>query len=234
MKAQTIIVGAVMFVIGVMIGYLGGSSTTVQTAQGPTATTTTTETASTNNVPTQNQLMDIVVESTRHFKGDPDAPVTIVEFSDFQCPYCSRFAVDAGQQIDEHYIENGVVRFGYQHFVFLGEASNWAAEASECAAEQDAFWPYHDRLVEWVAIEQQRGFSKDQLKQFASELELDTEAFHECLDSGRYTDLVQQETAIAQGMGVQSTPTFLINGQPLMGAQPFENFQRIIDSMHDS
>ena len=82
--------------------------------------------------------------------------------------------------------------------------------------------------------ENQGAFNQDNLKQFAGQLGLDEEAFSQCLDSGKYTDIVQQEKQMAQQLGVQSTPTFVINGTPLIGAQPFENFQQVIESIMDN
>ena len=119
---------------------------------------------------------------------------------------------------------------GYWHFAFLGPESQWSAEASECAADQNAFWEFHDYLFEHQSGENQGAFSKDNLKQIAASLDLDTTAFNECLDSGKYTQVVQEQSEIARQLGVQSTPTFAINGQGLVGAQPYENFQPIIDS----
>lgn len=173
-------------------------------------------------------LMDAVVADTRHFKGSPDAPVTIIEFSDFQCPYCGRFALEAGTQIDEKYIQSGQVRFGYRHFAFLGEPSLWAAEASECAADQDAFWEYHDHLVQRLAVEGKRDFTKENLKLFADELGLDTGTFNACLDQGKYAAIVQEVSASAEALGVRSTPSFLVNGREMMGAQPFAAFEQVI------
>jgi len=118
---------------------------------------------------------------------------------------------------------------GYLHMAFLGPESQWAAEASECAADQDAFWDYHDLLYNRQAGENRGAFDKDNLKQFAAELGLDTQAFNECMDSGKYASLVQTETAMAQSLGVRGTPAFLVNGQPLVGAQPFEVFEQIIE-----
>ncbi|MBN2146594.1 MAG: thioredoxin domain-containing protein [Anaerolineales bacterium] len=132
--------------------------------------------------------------------------------------------------MDETYIQNGSVRIGYIHFVFLGEESYWAAEASECAAEQDAFWEYHDYLFDNHGGENQGAFSQENLTGFATELGLDTDAFSECLQSGRYTELVQAQTEMAGGIGVRSTPTFLMNGQGIVGAQPYEVFQQAIDN----
>lgn len=117
----------------------------------------------------------------------------------------------------------------YWHMAFLGPESQWAAEASECAADQDAFWEYHDILFSSQNGENQGAFNKDKLKEFAAQIELDTEAFNECLDSGTHTASVQEMTQIAQSIGVRSTPAFLINGTPMLGAQPFESFQQVID-----
>lgn len=123
------------------------------------------------------------------------------------------------------------MRFGYWHFTFLGDESNWAAEASECAGDQDAFWEYHDFLFDNHGGENQGAYTKDNLKKFAATLGLDTKAFNECMDSGKYSELVQSQTNIARQIGVQSTPSFVINGQALIGAQPFDAFKQVFDSL---
>lgn len=256
-----IIVGGLMFLLGIVVGYFSRPLITAQAtnlAVHQEATASVEETggqvvggtaqrtpsprppaapaAQPDIAPTQppmsganrRALMDSVVAGTRHFQGDPNAPVTIVEFSDFQCPYCGRFAVETKSQIDETYVEAGQVRFGYRHFAFLGEPSLWAAEASECAADQDAFWPYHDRLVQRLAVEGQRDFTKANLKAFAAELGLDTGAFNLCMDEGKYAAAVEAASSEAQELGVRSTPSFLVNGRPLVGAQPFSVFEQVI------
>lgn len=119
----------------------------------------------------------------------------------------------------------GQVRVGYIHFAFLGQESFWAAEASECANDQGLFWEYHDLLFANQHGENQGAFSKDILKQLADQLPLDRQSFDACLDSGQHTDLVQTEVAFAQSLGVRSTPSFVINGNPLIGGQPFAVFQ---------
>ena len=126
-------------------------------------------------------------------------------------------------------MNNGKVRLGYLHFAFLGEESQWAAEASECAAEQDKFWEYHDLLFARQSGENRGAFSKENLKKFAEEMDLDQKQFAECLDSGKYASLVSGQTSFAQQLGVQSTPSFIVNDQPLVGAQPFEAFQKLIE-----
>jgi len=118
---------------------------------------------------------------------------------------------------------------GYFNFAFLGEESQWAAEAAECAGDQDAYWEYHDYLFSHQNGENQGAFSKDNLKKFAVELKLDTQAFNECMDSGKYTQLITDQTNFARQLGVQSTPSFLVNGQGVVGAQPFDSFKQLID-----
>jgi len=230
-----IAVGLVMLVVGTMTGYFGRPLVTPQPLEatpavsvdtpGPNVASDTSNASPSQENPSAETVMAAIVAETRHFKGSPDAPVTIVEFSDFRCPYCGRFTTGAGRQIDEQYVEQGLVRFGYQHFAFLGPESQSAAEASECAADQGAFWAYHDLL-----FERQSGVNPDILSQFAAELGLDANAFNDCLDSGKYTSLVRNETAAAQALGVTGTPSFLINGRPLVGAQPFEVFQQAIEA----
>jgi protein-disulfide isomerase len=172
-------------------------------------------------------LMDTLVNEIRHFQGEEDAPVTIIEFSDFQCPYCGDWSAETGKEIKETYVEEGLVRIGYWHFPFLGNPSVMAAEASECAGEQDAFWAYHDYL--FSPEMGGKGLSEENLKEFAAALELDTEAFNECLDSGKHRQFVQGQRGIAQQIGVSSTPSFLINGEPVIGAQKFPVFQEVIE-----
>ncbi|HEY5730589.1 MAG TPA: thioredoxin domain-containing protein, partial [Anaerolineales bacterium] len=122
------------------------------------------------------------------------------------------------------------VRVGYWNFAFLGPESTWSAEAAECAADQDQFWAYHDKLYEILVSGNQSAFTKDNLKRYAEEIGLDTQVFNECLDSGKYTSLIQEDTQAASSLGVKSTPTFLVNGQPVVGAQPFEVFQQAIET----
>jgi protein-disulfide isomerase len=128
------------------------------------------------------------------------------------------------------YVKTGIVRFGYQHMAFLGPESKWAAEASECADEQGKFWEYHEKLFASHSGENQGAFSRENLKKFAVDLRLDGAKFNACLDSGKYSSIVEKETASVQAVGVTSTPAFLINGQPLSGAQPFETFQKAIET----
>lgn len=164
-------------------------------------------------------------ESTRAL-GLPNAPVTMVELSDFQCSFCRKFWVETLPRLKETYIKKGQVRFTYQHFALLGEHSFAAAEAAECAREQKKFWPYHDKL-----FESQGGlaFTNAKLKRYAQQLGLDVRAFAQCLDSRKYQQKVEDETKLGLELGARGTPTFLVNGRMLVGAQPFQVFQAAVE-----
>ena len=121
------------------------------------------------------------------------------------------------------------MRFGYRHMPFLGPGSQWSAQASECAAEQGKFWEYHDHLLANLVSEDRVAFDKDNLKTFAIDLGLEQAAFAECLESGRHASTVEEDLATARSLGLTGTPSFQINGQLIVGAQPFEAFQQIIE-----
>lgn len=156
--------------------------------------------------------------------GPVDAPVVIIEFSDYQCPYCKRWHDEVfGRLLSEY---GDVVRFVYRDFP-LGSIHPFAAgaaEAANCAGEQDAYWEYHNAL-----FSDTYGMDRDALLQYANDLGLDAAAFRECLDSRRYRDEVQADYEAALQLGINSTPTFFINGRPVIGAQPYEVFARIIE-----
>ncbi len=159
-------------------------------------------------------------------RGSETAPVTIVELADFQCIYCRKFWQETLPRIEDAHIKTGKVRFVYRHFAILGEHSVAAAEAVECAREQERFWEYHDKLF---ASQGPFAFTKKNLKHYAKELGLDTIAFAQCLDSGKYAQKVEGETEIGTILGVRGTPAFFINGRLLVGAHPYENFQVLIE-----
>ncbi len=159
-------------------------------------------------------------------KGSPDAPVTIVEFSEFQCPYCGYYVREVFPKIDEAYIKTGKVKYVFRDFPLLSIHPNAqkAAEAAGCAGQQGKFWEYHD-----VLFAHQDALDVPSLKQYAADLGLDTAQFDACLDSGAMADEVAKDLADGQQHGVSGTPAFFVNGIKLTGAQPFEAFQDLID-----
>ncbi|GIV80263.1 MAG: hypothetical protein KatS3mg050_4657 [Litorilinea sp.] len=165
-------------------------------------------------------------------QGDPNAPVTLVEFSDYQCPFCQRFFQETKPLIDAQYVETGKVRFVYKDFPIdsLHAQARAAAEAAECAGAQGAYWPMHDRIFvgkdEWA----ENPNAVDVFKGYAVELGLDPAAFNTCLDEGTYADEVQADFEEGKRAGVTGTPGFFINGRKVEGAQPFAVFQEIIEA----
>lgn len=144
--------------------------------------------------------------------GSADAPVNVVEYGDYQCPACGRFAETVKPQIVEEFVNSGRVRFVFRSFQFIGEESQWAAEAAECANEQGKFWEYYDKLYSSQAGENVGAFKKENLEGFAAKLGLQTEQFNQCLTSGKYTEKVKSETLEAQNLGLHGTPALLVNG----------------------
>lgn len=170
----------------------------------------------------------VLEAATEPTKGCADTPVTIIEFSEFYCPYCARFAFDTAPKLSE-YIRAGSVKFIFRNFPVHGQPAMLAAQAGECAHEQGRFWEYHDRLFAAVFKERQTYLSEEDLTKLATEVGLDSEAFAQCLAEERYLENVEEDIAEGQRLGVEGTPTFFINGREVVGAQPFENFKRIIE-----
>ena len=139
-------------------------------------------------------------------------------------------ATGAARQLKEDYVDQGQVRFVFRHLAFLGDESTWAAEASECANEQGRFWDYHDKLFDEQSGENQGAYSKDNLKRFAADLGLDTGQFNECLDSGKYRSVVQDEIGEAQQRRISSTPSVLVNGQLVQNWNNYQALQAAIEA----
>lgn len=160
------------------------------------------------------------------FIGPEDAPVTIVEFSDFECYYCIKWHNEVYDRLMTEY--QGKIRFVYRDFPLtsIHPGAEPAARAANCAHEQDRYWDFHDAIFSGQYTLDRAGFIG-----MAADLDLDSPSFIECFDSGRYADEVQQDLQDALSIGVQSTPTFYINGFQVLGAQPYETFKSIIDQI---
>lgn len=156
--------------------------------------------------------------------GDENAPVKMIEYSNYECPWCGRFARETAREIEREYVASGKVQLEFRNLAAEGQASGLAAEAAECANEQGRFWAYHDMLYD-----NQQDFTVEVLKEFAGELGLDQQAFDECLDSHKYVELIRQQREEAVNAGVTGTPSFVVNGTLVPGYLPFEQFQPIIE-----
>jgi len=171
----------------------------------------------------QPMRFDVGFDKDDPIYGSADAPVVIVEFSDFQCPYCSRVNPTM-EQVKTTYGDKVAIVFRDFPLPMHKEAPK-AGEAAQCANDQGKFWEYHDKL-----FANQRALADENLKSYAADLGLDAAAFDSCLDSGKYTAEVEADKKAGAAVGVAGTPAFFINGQFLNGARPFESFKELIDS----
>jgi protein-disulfide isomerase len=169
-------------------------------------------------------------------EGSPNAPVTIIEFGDYQCPKCDQWFLNEKPTVTKEIIETGKAKIYFLDFPFLGDNSESAAQAAHCAGDQDMYHQYHSMLYT-----NQRGIndgwaSPSELKKFASELNLDTNMFDECLDSAKYVDRISYNKGIGASVGVEGTPTFFIVSadgevERIDGPQPSTIFVNIVSDL---
>jgi protein-disulfide isomerase len=168
--------------------------------------------------------------------GSDSAPITIIEFGDYQCEQCYKWYHNTKDSIVQNYIETGKANLIFVDLAILGRDSPKAAAATYCAEEQGKYWEYHDLLYTHQEGVNSGWANSERLKAFAFSLELDTELFDSCVDSGKFAKRVQFNTNEAKKQGATGTPTFIIvnsegKQQKIGGAQPYSVFQKVLDSM---
>lgn len=163
--------------------------------------------------------------------GPANAPVKIVEYSDFGCTYCRQFALNQGKQLQQEYEKTGKVRFDARSFIIEGPSTRDAANAALCAAEQGRFWDYQDLLFNKSGTAQpQVVFAKTALKNYGAQIGLDAAKFNTCVDKGQYLPEVQSQNNEGAARGVKATPSFFINGKKIEGAAPYAEFKAAVDA----
>ena len=176
-----------------------------------------------------------VITKARPALGDKNAPVTLVEFTDYQCPFCARFMRDTYPQLKEDYIDTGKVRLVVKDLPLAMHANaRKAAQAAHCAGEQDAFWPMHEKL-----FEHSQQLEAGRLPGYAAEIGLDAGDFAACLASDRHLADIDGDSSEAARNGITGTPTFVlaagtgdrVRGEKIRGAQPFASFKTQIDAL---
>jgi protein-disulfide isomerase len=217
------VISVITFVLGITIGYvlwgtdliLDQSSQTAAQVGGPVVEAP---------VEDQTQFIRYDIPSEGFYAlGPEDAPITIVEFSDYQCPYCRRWHEEVYQPLLNEY--PGQIRLVYRHLPLTSihpEAFS-AAEAAMCAGEQNAYWQYHDKLFSSETL------GNNTYVQYAQDLGLNTSTFETCISEHKYSEAIQADSDFAVNLGVRSTPTFFINGLAVVGAQPLDIFKQVID-----
>ena len=190
----------------------------------------------------QNQTMTLalrtLVQNGSPFIGNLSAPITVIDFSDFQCYLCNRYVKNTEPQINETYIQTGKAALVFKHLPNRGFDSMNSALAAQCTNDQGKFWQYHKLLYSNQKPIDSGWVSKENLKKFASEIPgLDTQVFNSCLDSEKYKTYIQKDIDLALFFGFKETPSFIIvnndgsNPEFLQGALPFPSFKVVMDEM---
>jgi protein-disulfide isomerase len=213
------------FAAGILLGYVvwgmdssGATPLSAQTASragGPVVEAPVTQQA-------QYKRYDIPTESS-YALGPADAPITIVEFSDFECPFCRRWHAEVYKPLLAAY--PGKIRLVYRNLPLTSIHADAlaAAEAAMCAGEQDVYWKYHDKLFSSESL------GNSVYLQYAQDLGLNMTTFKACLSDHKYQKAIEADSDFAINLGIRSTPTFFINGLALVGAQPLDVFKQVID-----
>ncbi|RCH61938.1 DsbA family protein [Streptomyces sp. SDr-06] len=162
-------------------------------------------------------------------QGRADAPVVMIEYADFKCSYCGKFARDTEPALVKKYVDNGTLRIEWRNFPIFGAESEAAARGAWAAGQQGRFWQFH--AAAYAEGSKEKGFGADRLKELAKEAGVpDAARFAADLDSAAAKAAVKKDQDEAYGLGASSTPSFLINGTPLAGAQPLDSFEQVIDA----
>jgi len=175
------------------------------------------------------------VSASDFIQGNPNSKVVMVEYADYQCPFCGRFYTNTIQPIEKDYVATGKITFVYRDFAFLGAESQKSAEAASCANDQGKYWEYHDYLFTHQNGENQGNFADKNLESFAKTLGLNTDQFNTCLSSGKYTQAVKDSTAEGTSIGVNGTPHsfILVDGKvvsDINGALPLSEVTAKLDA----
>ncbi len=167
--------------------------------------------------------------------GDPNAPITLVEFGDYQCHFCNVFFHSTEDDILKNYVETGKVRMIFKDYNIIGPDSIRASHGAHCANDQGLFWKYHDILYSNWTGENNGWASSENLAKFAQEIGLDVDEWSECVTNGSHSQTILASNEDAKSLGITGTPAFFVIGQDgkttrIFGAQPFEVFENIFET----
>lgn len=184
-----------------------------------------------NEIKIDPKNINIAGEGDDPMLGNPNAPITMAVFKDFQCHFCKKLHMETLPEIVEKYVKTGKVKIIDRDFPFLGPASVLAAEAANCAFEQNKYWEYVDTLHSVQGGHDSSPFKEDRLKEYADNIGLNADKFNKCLNSEKYFNEVSKDFEEGKALGVKGTPTTYINNEVLNGALPFEDFEKVIEGL---
>jgi protein-disulfide isomerase len=167
-------------------------------------------------------------KSDPYSKGNPNAPIVVDEWFDFQCPACRAYYFTRQPDFEKQFVDTGKVRFVSHLYPFLGPESYLAAEAASAAAAQGYYWAYENILFQNQGAENSGAFTAEKLKQFAAQLGLNQQTFNAALDQGTYRAAVLNQKAQGEALGVNATPTFFVNGKKVQGVPSLDSWQQLI------
>jgi len=188
------------------------------------------------DTPTDEEFAELLASIPQRNENDPralgpvDAPIVIVQWTDFLCPFCGQFARETEPDIIANYVEEGLVRIEWRDLPFQGEEAFLAALGGLAAADQDAFWAYHQTIFDLDPTTGDGQITPENLIALAGELGLDPDQFAEALDDPAAQQQIQDDIQFAQEIGIEATPTFLVGDTPLAGAQPFDVFTEVLEA----
>lgn len=220
--------GAVVVLAAGLLGFVSYRATA---PEGPASGTTAVGTTSEPDADMYAELAELARRDAgdKLAQGRTDAPVVLIEYADFKCGYCGKFARDTEPALIKKYVADGTLRIEWRNFPIFGEESEAAARASWAAGQQDRFWAFHRAAYAEGAKE--KGFGKDRLRALAQQAGVkDLDRFVRDTDSKAAADAVGKDQEQAYGIGATSTPSFLINGRPVAGAQPMAVFTQAIEA----
>ncbi len=230
----TIVIGAILLVLGYFIGNSIPLGTNLQ-SNPPYSTVTNTAGIGDPSSKKISGSVNFDIPSFAKFRGSDSAKINIVEFGDFQCPFCEKFFQETEPQLRASYVDTGKVKFYFLPVAIVGQDSIPLAEGSLCAYDQEKYYEYHDSIYSNQGQENSGWGTPDKVKALAANIQgLDTQKFNSCLDSKKYESAVQQLTSFSQNIGLTGTPTSFVGNSEtgyvkITGAQPYSVFKQVID-----
>ena len=230
----TIIVGIILLAVGYLIGNVLPISTNSSIGPGSGIITSTTG-GDNPSKPKIQESINFEIPKFAKFQGSNSATLDLVEFGDYQCPFCEKFFQQTEPQVTNEYVNSGKVKFYFLDFAIVGPDSLTLSEGAWCADEQGKYYDYHNYAYSHQGAENSGWGTMEKVKAFASDLGLDTQKFNACLDSKKYEPRIQQLYQLGQGLGITGTPTMFIGNEKvgftkITGAQPYEVFKQIMGS----
>lgn len=231
-------VASAIYVSNSKSGFLNSDKTLGTTQQAPGATNPTAAPDATAPAAEDPNKTFTVSLDDDPVMGNANAPVTLIEFSDYKCPFCNRFTTDSLPQLKTKYIDTGKLKVVHKDFVIHPPQADDAAMAADCAGEQSKYWEYHNIL--WAKYTKEEEFTRDNLKKYGVEAGLNSSQFNSCIDSNKYRSEIDKDNQDGRDIGVTGTPTLFIGKTTpdgkitaikIVGAQPYDTFATAIDGL---